>query len=257
MGYEFLTVEQREGICTVTINSPRTLNALNTQVLDELGRFVDSIGSDVRVLIITGAGKAFVAGADFSEMSSKNYDEGLEFGRFGAGVFRRLEQLPIPVIAAVNGYALGGGCELACACDIRVASDRAQFGQPEVKLGITPGFSGTYRLAKLIGQGKAKELIYTGRTMRADEALASGLVNAVVPGEELMAKVNEMAQMIAANAPLAVAKSKASISEGFDMSADDAIAYENRLFAECFSTEDQKEGMAAFLEKRKAEFKNR
>jgi enoyl-CoA hydratase len=208
-------------------------------------------------LIITGAGKAFVAGADISEMSSKNYDEGLEFGRFGAGVFRRLEQLPIPVIAAVNGYALGGGCELACACDIRVASDRAQFGQPEVKLGITPGFSGTYRLAKLIGQGKAKELIYTGRTMRADEALASGLVNAVVPGEELMAKVMEMAQMIAANAPIAVAKSKASISDGFDMSADEAIAYENRLFAECFSTEDQKEGMAAFLEKRKAEFKNR
>ncbi len=257
MGYEFLTVEQSEGICTLTINSPRTLNALNTQVLGELGRFVDSIGDDVRVLIITGAGKAFVAGADISEMSSKNYDEGLEFGRFGAGVFRRLEQLPIPVIAAVNGYALGGGCELACACDIRVASDRAQFGQPEVKLGITPGFSGTYRLAKLIGQGKAKELIYTGRTMRADEALASGLVNAVVPGEELMATVTEMARMIAANAPLAVAKSKASISEGYDMSADEAIAYENRLFAECFSTEDQKEGMAAFLEKRKAEFKNR
>ena len=257
MGYEFLTIEQCEGICTLTINSPRTLNALNTQVLGELGRFVDSIGDDVRVLIITGAGKAFVAGADISEMSSKNYDEGLEFGRFGAGVFRRLEQLPIPVIAAVNGYALGGGCELACACDIRVASDRAQFGQPEVKLGITPGFSGTYRLAKLIGQGKAKELIYTGRTMRADEALASGLVNAVVSGEELMATVTEMARMIAANAPLAVAKSKASISDGFDMSADEAIAYENRLFAECFSTEDQKEGMAAFLEKRKAEFKNR
>jgi enoyl-CoA hydratase len=257
MGYEFLAIEQNEGICTLTINSPRTLNALNTQVLDELGRFVDSIGSDVRVLIITGAGKAFVAGADISEMSSKNYEEGLEFGRFGAGVFRRLEQLPIPVIAAVNGYALGGGCELACACDIRIASERAQFGQPEVKLGIIPGFSGTYRLAKLIGQGRAKELIYTGRTMRADEALSVGLVNSVVSDEELLTKVNEIARMIVANAPIAVAKAKQSIAEGYDMNADEAIAFENRLFAECFSTEDQKEGMAAFLAKRLAEFKNK
>ena len=257
MEYEFLSVAQSEGICTLTINSPRTLNALNTKVLDELGRFVDSISEDVRVLIITGAGKAFVAGADISEMSSKNYEEGLEFGRFGAGVFRRLEQLNIPVIAAVNGYALGGGCELACACDIRIASDRAQFGQPEVKLGIIPGFSGTYRLAKLIGQGRAKELIYTGRTMRADEALSVGLVNAVVSGEELLDKVNEIARMIVANAPIAVAKAKRSIAEGYDMNADEAIAFENQLFAECFSTEDQKEGMAAFLAKRLAEFKNK
>jgi Enoyl-CoA hydratase/carnithine racemase len=192
----------------------------------------------------------------FPKCKSFNEKEGLEFGRYGADVFRKIEDLPMPVIAAINGFALGGGCELAMACDIRIASENAVFGQPEVKLGIIPGFSGTYRLSKLVGQGMAKELIYTGRNIKADEALRIGLVNNVVAHNELINYVLNLAKMIIANAPIAVAYSKRIINENYDMIREEALALENRCFAECFSTADQKEGMTAFLSKRPAEFKN-
>ncbi len=257
MDYQFLKVEQpQEGICLLKISAPKSLNALNSTILREMNDFVSSIDAHTRVLIISGDGeKSFVAGADISEMAHLNEQEGFEFGRLGAQVFRKIEQLPIPVIAAVNGFALGGGCELAMACDIRIASVNAKFGQPEVGLGIIPGFSGTVRLPRLVGQGMAKELIYTGRVIRADEALRIGLVNAVYEREELLDKALELAQMILKNAPLAIQAAKQSINEGYDLSADDAIALENKLFGSCFATADQKEGMAAFLEKRKAAFK--
>ena len=190
-------------------------------------------------------------------MAPFNPEQGLDFGRFGAAVFRKIEELPIPVIAAVNGFALGGGCELAMACDIRVASANAKFGQPEVKLGIVPGFSGTYRLAKLVGQGYAKEMIYSGRVIKADEALRIGLVNHVLPPEELRDFVMALAADIAANAPVAVRKAKECINASYDLDEAEALAFENRAFSDCFATDDQKEGMQAFLGKRKPTFKNK
>lgn len=257
MEYNFLKVEQQEAITVLKISAPKSLNALNSTILRELDDFVDHLDAATRVLIITGDGeKSFVAGADISEMAHLNEVEGREFGRLGAQVFRKIELLPIPVIAAVNGFALGGGCELAMACDIRIASSKAKFGQPEVGLGIIPGFSGTYRLPKLIGQGYAKEMIYTGKAIRADEALRIGLVNAVHEPEELMPAAIEMAQRMLANAPIAIGLAKRSINEGYDLDADAAIALENDLFGKCFATADQKEGMDAFLNKRKATFNN-
>ena len=254
--YNFLKVERHDAVTVLKISAPKSLNALNSTILKELGDFVANIDPATRVLVITGDGeKSFVAGADISEMANLNQGEGYKFGDLGEGVFRAIETLPIPVIAAVNGFALGGGCELAMACDIRIASVKAKFGQPEVGLGIIPGFSGTYRLPKLIGQGYAKEMIYTGKVIRADEALRVGLVNAIYEPEELMDKALEMAQAIATKAPLAVQKAKQSINEGYDLNADQAIELENRLFGECFATTDQKEGMAAFLEKRRPDFK--
>ena len=256
MEYNFLKIEQQEAVTVLKISAPKSLNALNSTILRELDDFVDNLDSTTRVLIITGDGeKSFVAGADISEMAHLNEEQGREFGRMGAQVFRKIELLPIPVIAVVNGFALGGGCELAMACDIRIASNKAKFGQPEVGLGIIPGFSGTYRLPKLIGQGYAKEMIYTGKAIRADEALRIGLVNAVYEPEELMERAMEMAQRILANAPLAISLAKQSINEGYDLDADAAIALENDLFGQCFSTADQKEGMDAFLNKRKPVFK--
>lgn len=253
---DFITYNVEGAVGIITINRPQALNALNSQVLSELGAVIDAVEpSKVRCLILTGAGeKAFVAGADIAEMANLNEEEGYRFGALGARVFRNIEILGIPVIAAVNGFALGGGCELAMACDIRIASNKAKFGQPEVGLGITPGFSGTYRLAKLVGQGYAKEMIYTGKAIRADEALRIGLVNAVYEPEELMDKVMETAQKIVANAPLAIAHAKRCINESYDLIADDAIELENVAFGKCFATDDQKEGMAAFLEKRPAKF---
>ena len=256
MEYTYLKIEHKGGITILTISAPKTLNALNSGILKELGDFVGKLDATTRVLIITGDGeKSFVAGADISEMAHLDEPQGFEFGRLGAQVFRKIEVLPIPVIAAVNGFALGGGCELAMACDIRIASSKAKFGQPEVGLGIIPGFSGTYRLPKLIGQGYAKEMIYTGKIIRADEALRIGLVNAVYEPEELMDKAMEMAQMMLKNAPVAIRLAKQSINEGYDLDADGAIGLENKLFGKCFATHDQKEGMDAFLNKRKAEFK--
>ena len=256
MEYTFLKIEHNNGVTVLTISAPKTLNALNSSILKELNDFIDNLEPTTRVLIITGDGeKSFVAGADISEMVHLNEAQGHEFGRLGAQVFRKIEVLPIPVIAAVNGFALGGGCELAMSCDIRICSANAKFGQPEVGLGIIPGFSGTYRLPKLIGQGYAKEMIYTGKVIRADEALRIGLVNAVYEPEELMDKAMEMAQMMLKNAPVAISLAKQSINEGYDLDADGAIGLENKLFGKCFATKDQKEGMDAFLNKRKADFK--
>ena len=255
MEYNFIKIEHTQGITILKISAPKSLNALNSNILKELRDCVSDLDAATRVLIITGDGeKSFVAGADISEMAHLNEAQGYEFGRLGAQVFRAIETLPIPVIAAVNGFALGGGCELAMACDIRIASSKAKFGQPEVGLGIIPGFSGTYRLPKIVGQGHAKEMIYTGKVIRADEALRIGLVNAVYEPEQLMEKAVEMAQMMLHNAPVAISLAKQSINEGYDLDADAAIALENKLFGKCFATSDQKEGMDAFLNKRQAEF---
>lgn len=242
----------RDGIRLLTINKPQSLNALDSEVLRELGSVVAETAADesIRVLIITGEGRAFVAGADISEMVSKDPMQGLAFGKFGAEVFRAIEQLPIPVIAAVNGFALGGGCELAMACDLRIASTKAKFGQPEVGLGIIPGFSGTQRLPRLVGPAKAKELVYTGEVIRADEALRIGLVNTVVEPEALMDETLALAEKIAAQAPVAVQLAKKAIDTGLQADIDTGIAIENDLFALCFSTRDQKVRMEAFLNKK-------
>ena len=258
MEYKFLKQSVSEsGVVTMTISSPATLNALNSTILSEIDSFVGSIDkTSTRVLVITGEGKSFVAGADISEMSNLSEAEGLAFGQKGAAVFKKIEDLPFPVVAAINGFALGGGCELAMACDIRIASEKAKFGQPEVGLGIIPGFSGTYRLPKLVGQGIAKELIYTGKMITAAEALRIGLVNSVVAPEVFQEAVDSLVASIVKNAPRAVSLAKKSINENFDMNVDDALALENKYFAKCFATKDQKEGMAAFLGKRPATFKN-
>lgn len=255
--YEHLKIEERGQVAIMAISAPKSLNALNSTILNEIGQYIDSLDTRrYRCLIITGDGeKSFVAGADISEMSTLNVAEGEAFGRRGAKVFRRIETLAIPVIAAVNGYALGGGCELAMACDIRICSDNARFGQPEVGLGIIPGFSGTVRLARLVGQGMAKQLIFAAKNIKADEALRIGLVNAVVPQAELMDKAIELANQICANAPLAVQAAKRCINAEYDLPADEAIEFESRTFGTCFATSDQKNGMKAFLEKGKYEFK--
>ena len=257
--YEHLKIEERGAIAVMTISAPKSLNALNSKILNEIGDYLDNFDCGrFRCLIVTGDGeKSFVAGADISEMAGLNVPQGQTFGSRGAAVFRKLETLPVPVIAAVNGFALGGGCEIAMACDIRICSDNAKFGQPEVGLGIIPGFSGTVRLARLVGMGMAKQLIYTGKAIRADEALRIGLVNAVVPQAELMDKAMEMAELIAKQAPLAVKAAKECINAEWDMAADDAISNESMVFGQCFATEDQKGGMRAFLDKSKYEFQGK
>ena len=254
--YNYLKIEENGAVVILTISAPKSLNALNSDILVELDRFHSSFDcTKYRCLIVTGDGeKSFVAGADISEMATLNVPQGQTFGSKGAAVFRKLETLHVPVIAAVNGFALGGGCELAMACDIRICSNNARFGQPEVGLGIIPGFSGTVRMARLVGMGIAKELIFSGRTMKADEALRIGLVNAVYEPAELMAKAMEMAEHIAANAPIAVRYAKQCINNEFDMNADYAITYESGIFGQCFATKDQKEGMKAFINKSKAVF---
>jgi enoyl-CoA hydratase len=254
---DFILYEVNGAVGKVTINREKALNALNSQVLDELNATLDSVDlGTVRCLILTGAGaKSFVAGADIGEMSTLTKAEGEAFGKKGNDVFRKLETFPIPVIAAVNGFALGGGCEIAMSCDIRICSDNAVFGQPEVGLGITPGFGGTQRLARLVGAGMAKQMIYTARNIKADEALRIGLVNAVYPAEELMAQAEKLAGTIAKNAPIAVRNCKKAINDGLDADMDDAIVIEEKLFGDCFETEDQKYGMAFFLDKNKEKVK--
>lgn len=267
---EFVLYEQKGQIATITINRPKALNALNSVVLDELNAVIDAVDlNEVRCLILTGAGeKSFVAGADIGEMSSLTKAEGEAFGKKGNDVFRKLETLPIPVIAAINGFALGGGCEIAMSCDIRICSDNAVFGQPEVGLGITPGFGGTQRLARLVGPGMAKQMIYTARNIKAAEALRIGLVNQVVSatvdeaGEvvttaqaNLIATAEKMAVGIAKNAPIAVRNCKKAINEGLEVGMDEAIVIEEKLFGDCFETEDQKYGMAFFLDKNKEKVK--
>lgn len=252
---EFVLCEKKDDYAVVTISRPAALNALNSAVLAELEAVFDSIDTDeVRAVIITGAGeKSFVAGADIGEMSTLSVAEGEAFGKRGNDIFRKIETFPVPVIAAVNGFALGGGNELAMSCDIRIASENAVFGQPETGLGITPGFGGTQRLARLINPGKAKELIFTASNIKAPEALELGLVNAVYPQEELMAAAEKMAARIARNAPIAVRACKKAINDGLQVGMDEAIAIEEKQFASCFETEDQREAMKAFLEKRKVE----
>jgi Enoyl-CoA hydratase/carnithine racemase len=257
--YTTIRFEKKENIGIATINRPEALNALNSTVIDELEQLIREIEADksLRAVIITGEGRSFVAGADIGEQCPLDLAGGRAWGQRGSALMRRIERMEIPTIAAVNGFALGGGCELALACDIILASEKAKFGQPEVTLGITPGFSGTQRLPRRVGVAKAKELIFSGKMIRADEAKEIGLANAVYAPEELMNAAEEMAKSFAKNAPIAVKYAKACIDRGMQMDIDDGIAVENELFAMCFGTEDQKEGMTAFLEKRPAGFKNK
>lgn len=250
----FIKYELAEQVGILTINRLEALNALNTNVLAELDEVLDQIDFEVtRCLVITGAGnKAFVAGADVAEMADMNEEQARIFGQFGNVIFRKIENLPIPVIAAVNGYALGGGNELALSCDIRLCSENAVFGQPEAGLGITPGFGGTQRLARVIGStSKAKELLFTCRNIKAEEAQSIGLVSAVYPVETLVEEAIKMANRIASQAPIAIRNIKKAVNEGLDLPIDQAIQLEVGLFAACFATQDQKVGMQAFLEKRK------
>lgn len=259
--YKNVVLEREENVAVVTINRPKVLNALNSDTLKELDLVVTELEENekIRAVIITGAGdKAFVAGADVAEMKDLNTREGRKFGMLGNKVFRRLENLEKPVIAAVNGFALGGGCELSMCCDFRIASANAKFGQPEVGLGITPGFGGTQRLPRLVGMGMAKEMIYTAKVISAEEALRIGLVNKVVSPEELMSSAKNLANSIVNNAPIAVALCKAAINRGAQCDIETALEFETEVFGECFSTEDQKEGMTAFVERRKEKvFKNK
>jgi len=250
-------LERAENIAIIRIDRPEAMNSLNEQVLTELGAAIDRAERDekIKVIIITGEGRVFVAGADIAQMHTFSEQEGYQFGRLGQQVFRKIETMNKVVIAAVNGFALGGGCELAMACDIRIAGEKAKFGQPEVSLGITPGYSGTQRLPRLVGKGKAMELILTGSIITAEAAESIGLVNKVVPQESVLEEALSMAKKIAGNAPIAVAYSKKAIQEGLEeANMDKAIQIEAGLFGKCFTTSDQKEGMGAFLEKRKPEF---
>lgn len=252
--------EVKDTVATITIDRPQALNALNSEVLRELDQAIAEAESDAtRCVVLTGAGdKAFVAGADVIAMSRMTRREAQAFSCFGNRVFRRLERLPCPTIAAVGGFALGGGCELALACDLRVASTTASFGQPEVGLGITPGFGGTQRLPRLVGLARAKELLFTSRRIGADEALALGLVNRVVHPGELLAEAAALAQQIASQAPVAVRAVKAALQLGAQTDLDTALAIEATEFASCFETHDQVEAMTAFTERRPAEpFKGR
>lgn len=253
---KYVTFEKRGNIGIATISRPEALNALNTAVITDLYELVGNLeqANDIKALIITGEGRSFVAGADIGEQQPLDVAQGRTWGQTGSALMRRIEKLPFPTIAAVNGFALGGGTELALSCDIILASEKAKFGQPEVTLGITPGFSGTQRLPRRVGIAKAKELIFSGKMIKADEALQIGLVNAVYAPEELMDKAVEMAESFTKNASIAVRYAKACIDRGMQMDIDDGIAVENELFAMCFATEDQKEGMKAFMEKRPAVF---
>lgn len=248
----FIDYEVKGNYAVITINREAALNALNSEVLDELDKTLNCIDIDtIRAVVLTGAGaKSFVAGADIGEMSTLTKAEGEAFGKKGNDIFRKIETCPVPFIAAINGFALGGGCEIAMSCDIRIASENAMFGQPEVGLGITPGFGGTQRLARLVGPGMAKQLIYTARNIKSDEALRIGLVNAVYPAEELMEQAEKLASTIAGNAPIAVRACKKAINEGLELPMDEAIALEEKLFGSCFESEDQREGMANFLRKK-------
>ena len=240
-----ILLEKKGLIAVATINRPKALNALNSEVLTDLDELVSAVkaDADIRALVITGSGeKAFVAGADIGEMSTLTKEGGEAFGKHGNNVFRAIETLPIPTIAAVNGFALGGGCELSMAC-----------GQPETGLGIPPGFGGTQRLARLVSPGMAKQLIYTAKNIKADEAYRIGLVNAVYPLDELLPAAEKLAETIAKNAPIAVRACKQAINEGLQVDMDKAIVIEEKLFGSCFQSADQIEGMSAFLEKRKHE----
>ena len=250
---QYITYEQQGCVGVITIDRQPALNALNCEVLKELEQTFASVDyKSCRCIVLTGAGKrAFVAGADIGEMEPMTREQAAALGELGNRVFRMVETLPVPVVAAVNGYALGGGCELAMACDIRIASDNAVFGQPEVSLGITPGFGGTQRLPRIVGYGVAKELLYTAEKISAARALEIGLVNKVVPSDGLMKEAMRLASKIARNAPIAVQAVKSAITGGVEVDMDSAIAVEIPRFASCFETADQHNAMSAYLEKRK------
>ena len=249
----FVNVDLQGAVAVLTIDRPKALNALNPEVLADLKAAFEGLDQNtVRCVVLTGAGdKSFVAGADIGSMSTMTRAEGEAFGKLGNDIFLMIESFPLPVIAAVNGFALGGGCELAMSCDIRICSDNAMFGQPEVGLGITPGFGGTQRLARLVGMGMAKQLLYTARNIDAAEALRIGLVNAVIPQAELLDAALKMAGQIAKNAPIAVRACKKAVNEGMQVSIDKAVDIEEKLFGDCFETHDQVEGMACFLSREK------
>lgn len=257
MGYNNIVLTRNSEIGFVTINRPKALNALNYETMLELNQIITDLAQDrsVKVVVIMGSGdKAFVAGADIPEMQSMSAIEGRNWGRLGQEIFGKIENLPQPVIAAVNGFALGGGCELAMACDIRIASEKAKFGQPEVSLGITPGFAGTQRLPRLVGKAIAKELLFTGDMIDAATALRIGLVNKVVAAEDLLESVKVLAEKIILKAPQAVQLCKAAVNNGINMDTASAYAYEAEVFGLCFATWDQKEGMSAFIERRVPKF---
>ena len=249
----FVTTEIQDAVAVLTIDRPKALNALNPEVLADLKAAFEAIDQNtVRCVVLTGAGdKSFVAGADIGSMSTMTKAEGEAFGKMGNDIFRSIETFPIPVIAAVNGFALGGGNELAMSCDIRICSENAMFGQPEVGLGITPGFGGTQRLARLVGAGMAKELVYAAVNIGAEEALRIGLVNHVYPQAELMEQAMKLASKIARNAPIAVQACKKAINEGLEVTTEEGEAIEEKLFGSCFETHDQKEGMGCFLSREK------
>jgi len=260
MAYENLLYEKRDGIAWITFNRPKVLNALNRKTMEELGEILSAAREEdaTRVLILTGAGeKAFVAGADIGELAQRTPVDGKEFSLFGQGVIRRLETIGKPSIAAINGFALGGGCELALACSIRLASKTARLGQPEVKLGIIPGYGGSQRLARLCGKGVAHELCLSGEMISADEALRIGLVNHVYEPAELLPAAEALAKKIIANAPLAVKYAMEAVERGMEMPQEEGLFLEATLFGLCCATEDMREGTRAFLEKRQAQFKGK
>ncbi len=256
MAYEHLTFDVAERIATVTLNRPDKLNALSDALMGELGRAIDEarVRPDVGAVLLTGAGRAFGAGADISELAGQSAVQGKARAERGQRVFRRFETSPKPTIAAVNGVALGGGCELAMACHLRIASESAKFGQPEVKLGTVPGYGGTQRLPRLVGKGRALQLLLTGETIDAAEAYRIGLVNRVVPAAQLMDVCRVMLATMLAQGPLALAHCIEAVDRGLDMSLDDAIALEASFFGLLSATADKAEGMRAFLEKRPASF---
>lgn len=249
----FVKTEVQGAVEIITIDRPKALNALNPEVLADLKAAFEAVDQNaIRCIILTGEGeKSFVAGADIGSMSTMTKAEGEAFGQLGNDIFLFIESFPIPVIAAVNGFALGGGNELAMSCDIRLCSENAVFGQPEVGLGITPGFGGTQRLARLVGMGMAKQLVYSALNIDAQEALRIGLVNAVYPQAELMENALKLANRIARNAPIAVRNCKKAINEGMQVSISEGVAIEEKLFGDCFETHDQVEGMACFLSREK------
>ncbi len=256
MSHETITLNVADRIATVTVNRPDKLNALNNRVIAELGEMIDSLRADRDVggIILTGAGRAFVAGADISELEQVAGDSAEALAKRGQSVFRRFETSPKPTIAAVNGFALGGGCELAMACHVRIASENAKFGQPEVKLGLIPGYGGTQRLPRLVGKGRALQLLLTGEMIDAQEALRIGLVNRVVAADELLASANAMMRAMLANAPLALAACVDSVNDGADTALDTALALEASAFGRLGATDDKREGTRAFLEKRAPKF---
>jgi enoyl-CoA hydratase len=259
MDYQNIVVEKKDKIALLTISREKALNALNDETIAEIQDFFDSIGDsdDVNCIVITGQGKAFVAGADIAELAGCNVEGGTEKAVIGHKMMRTIENCPWPVIAAVNGFALGGGCELALACDFRLASEKAKFGQPEVNLGIIPGYGGTQRLPRLIGAGKAKELVYTGNIINAEEAYRIGLADEIYPLEELMDKAMDMAKLIVSKGPLAIKAAKKCINEGLEGTLKEGCELESQAFGELYGSEDTPEGLNAFLEKRPPQFKGK